>query len=155
MRGRKPKPTPLKILEGNPGKRPLNDREPQFRKGTPTPPAHLDAEAKAEWKRIVPHLAEVGMLALVDRAALAAYCANYSRWAQLEKDVHLEGESLVDAESGRSYTNPKLTALNKAQALMKAFMGDFGLTPSSRARIVAGGNADGPETVSGFARKRA
>ena len=27
-RGRKPKPTALKVLEGNPGKRPLNDREP-------------------------------------------------------------------------------------------------------------------------------
>ena len=27
-RGKKPKPTALKVLEGNPGKRPLNDREP-------------------------------------------------------------------------------------------------------------------------------
>ena len=28
MRGRKPKPTRLKQLEGNPGKRPINGREP-------------------------------------------------------------------------------------------------------------------------------
>ena len=32
-RGRKPKPTALKVLEGNPGKRPLNDREPVPPKG--------------------------------------------------------------------------------------------------------------------------
>jgi len=29
MRGRKPKPTARKRLEGNPGKRPLNRAEPQ------------------------------------------------------------------------------------------------------------------------------
>ena len=33
-RGRKPKPTALKVLEGNPGKRPLNDREPVPPKAT-------------------------------------------------------------------------------------------------------------------------
>jgi hypothetical protein len=29
MRGRKPKPTYLKLLNGNPGKRPLNEQEPK------------------------------------------------------------------------------------------------------------------------------
>lgn len=32
-RGRKPKPTAMKILEGNPGERPLNEREPIPPKG--------------------------------------------------------------------------------------------------------------------------
>ncbi|MEQ8198694.1 MAG: phage terminase small subunit P27 family, partial [Clostridiaceae bacterium] len=29
QRGRKPKPTAIKVLEGNPGKRPLNKNEPK------------------------------------------------------------------------------------------------------------------------------
>ena len=33
-RGRKPKPTALKVLEGNPGKRPLNENEPIPPKGS-------------------------------------------------------------------------------------------------------------------------
>ena len=54
-RGRKPKPTALKVLEGNPGKRPLNDREPVPPKGTLKCPAWLLPEAKKEWKRLADH----------------------------------------------------------------------------------------------------
>ena len=49
MRGRKPKPTLMKQLNGNPGKRPLNDREPVPPAGTPTPPDYLDDVARQEW----------------------------------------------------------------------------------------------------------
>ena len=55
MRGRKPKPTVLKLLDGNPGKRTINDREPARRQGIPEMPAGLERRsAKAEWNRIVP-----------------------------------------------------------------------------------------------------
>lgn len=46
MAGRKPKPTVVKILEGNPGKRKLNDKEPMPVKGMPTCPAWLMKEAQ-------------------------------------------------------------------------------------------------------------
>ena len=52
-RGRKPKPTALKALEGNPGKRPLNEHEPVPPKATLRCPAWLEAEAKKEWKRLI------------------------------------------------------------------------------------------------------
>ena len=45
-RGRKPKPTNLKVLEGNPGQRPLNDNEPKPGKKAPTCAAWLEPEAK-------------------------------------------------------------------------------------------------------------
>ena len=45
-RGRKPKPTALKVLEGNPGKRPLNDHEPIPPKGELKCPSWLLPEAK-------------------------------------------------------------------------------------------------------------
>ena len=40
MRGRPPKPTNLRVLEGNPGTRPLdvNEPKPRIRKRAPAPP---------------------------------------------------------------------------------------------------------------------
>jgi len=48
MRGRKPKPSRLRVIEGNPGKRALNTREPRPAVRIPTCPAHLSPSAKAE-----------------------------------------------------------------------------------------------------------
>ena len=53
MAGRKPKPTAVKKLEGNPGKRKLNDKEPMPVKGMPTCPAWLMSEAQADESYLV------------------------------------------------------------------------------------------------------
>ena len=45
-RGRKPKPTAMKELEGNPGKHPLNTSEPKPNKKAPACPKWLEPEAK-------------------------------------------------------------------------------------------------------------
>ena len=45
MPGPPPKPTKLKLLAGNPGKRPLNENEPEPEAVAPSVPAHLDDEA--------------------------------------------------------------------------------------------------------------
>ena len=71
MAGRKPKPTSLKVLEGNPGKRQLNPNEPKPDASIPKCPAWLSKEAKREWKRLVPFLEQAGLLTQVDRAAFA------------------------------------------------------------------------------------
>ena len=52
MAGRKPKPTAVKKLEGNPGKRKLNTKEPNPGKRMPDCPAWLLPEAKTEWIRL-------------------------------------------------------------------------------------------------------
>ena len=51
-RGRKPKPTAMKELEGNPGKHPLNTSEPKPNKKAPACPKWLEPEAKKEWRRL-------------------------------------------------------------------------------------------------------
>jgi len=50
--GRKRKPTVLKVLEGNPGKRPLNKNGPKPKPVAPKTPKHLNSVAKKEWKRV-------------------------------------------------------------------------------------------------------
>ena len=71
MRGRKPKPTLLKLREGNPGKRPINEHKPSPPDGMPACPDILDDEARAEWFRTTCVLKEMGLLSRADRAALA------------------------------------------------------------------------------------
>lgn len=68
-RGPAPKPTELKRLQGNPGKRRLNDSEPRPVATLPRCPSHLTGEAKAEWRRVARGLYEAGLLTQVDRAA--------------------------------------------------------------------------------------
>ena len=72
MRGRKPKPTLIRQLEGNPGKRPLNDREPIPPSGVPECPDILDDDGRAEWFRTAAVLSEMGLLSKADRSALVA-----------------------------------------------------------------------------------
>ena len=73
-RGPPPKPTRLKILAGNPGKRPLNDAEPVPAPGRPSCPAWVSKEGRAEWRRVTRELEALGLLARIDQATLACYC---------------------------------------------------------------------------------
>lgn len=50
MAGRKPKPTAVKKLEGNSGKRKLNIKEPVPAKGMPACPDWLMPEVKKKWR---------------------------------------------------------------------------------------------------------
>lgn len=135
MRGRKPKPTLTRRLEGNPGKRKLNKHEPVVPPGVPDCPDHLDDEAKAEWFRTAGVLHEMGLLTKADRAALAAYCTVYSRWVHAEAQVKKFGSIVKSPEKGFPMKSPYLTIADQALEAMRKFMVEFGLTPSSRSRI--------------------
>lgn len=141
MQGRPRKPTALKVLEGNPSKRPLNDYEPQPELAIPTMPKHLGKEAKREWKRIVPELQRLGLLTRVDRAALAAYAVSYGRWVQAEAELEKNG-SVVISPNGYPQQSPWLAISNKALDNMRRFISEFGLSPASRSRVSASPEAD-------------
>jgi phage terminase small subunit len=91
MPGPPPKPTALKLVQGNPGKRKLNRREPEFA-GAPLCPKWLTKLAKAEWNRIIGELSALDMLRSVDSSALAAYCKSYARCQSAEQIVDREGQ---------------------------------------------------------------
>jgi P27 family predicted phage terminase small subunit len=154
MRGRKPVPTPLKLLRGNPGKRPINGREPRPRAGAPACPPHLDAEAKAEWARVAPELEVCGVLTHLDRAALAAYCSAWSQVVTLEQKVQQFGEVLMNAAKGTAYRSPYAIALASARRQMLSFMSELGLTPAARSRIQLGGPAGDEDPAERFFRGR-
>jgi P27 family predicted phage terminase small subunit len=129
-------PTSIKLLRGNPGKRPLNGAEPKPRAKIPPCPAHLDDEAKREWRRTSRELANAGLITVVDRGALAAYCQSWSRWVEAETNLRKAG-MVVKTKNGHPMLNPFLTIANEAMRQMKAFLVEFGMTPSSRSRVHA------------------
>ena len=147
MRGRIPKPTALKIAEGNRGRRPLSlDREPKPPAAPKrmTAPKELTDSARAEWKRMAPVLAKMGILTEADLAALAGYCQAYGDFIDLTKRIKHDGRT-VRRGNGSLATNPVVMQRNQAAEQMKAFAVEFGFTPSSRARITMDRSEDEDE----------
>lgn len=134
MAGPPPKPTNLRILQGNPGKRPLPKGEPQPRVVAMTCPRWLLPEGKREWRRVAPELKRMGLATVVDRTALSAYCQAYARWRQAEEILSREG-LVFETASGYLAPRPEVAIAQKSMQLMKGFLTEFGFTPASRTRI--------------------
>ena len=132
MRGRKPKPTALKLAQGNVGKRRINASEPKPDLGIPSCPDHLALAARIEWDRITVELSKMGLLAQADRAAIAAYCAAYGRWVEAEKVC---SKGVVYKHGDLIKVNPAVRVANDAMLLMHKYLSEFGLSPASRCRI--------------------
>ena len=141
QRGRKPKPTAIKELEGNPGKRPLNDAEPKLVKKAPPCPKWLEPEAKKEWRRLSKQLEAIGVLTEVDQAAFASYCQAYARWKEAELFITQHG-SIFKTPSGYVQQVPQVSIAQQNLKIMQSFCSDFGLTPATRSRIIAGSGVE-------------
>lgn len=144
-RGPPPKPTALKQLTGNPGKRGLNEKEPVFASmNFVEAPDILDAVGKAEWARIYKQLDVNGLITVVDRAALAAYCMAYSRWVlcedalkkSMKKNTEHNGIA-IKGYRGSLVLNPLVRAADSAMELMLKSAAQFGMTPAARSNIQA------------------
>lgn len=121
----KPKPTNLKIIAGNPGKRALNDQEPVYSEGDLAAPEWLSDEATAIWERLAVNLEANGLLTQVNRDLLAVYC-----------------DLIADYRAKRAEGKmPPMAQVSR----MTSLAGEFGFTPSAASRIIAPkrGQADG------------
>ena len=123
MGGRRPEPTALRVLRGNPGKRGINHAEPQSGPLSPDCPDELtNPLARKEWDRVAPALIASGAVTVADRSTLIAYCQKWAEWLDASK---------------------KTTTRDKALTLMFRFAQDLGMTPSSRSRVHAVPTATG------------
>ena len=140
IRGRKPKPTALKVLEGNPGRRPLNKKEPKPTGSIPACPDWLEDDAKKEWERTGTVLEEMGMLTELDMTAFAGYCQSYARWKNAEEFITQHGD-MVRTPNGYLQQVPQVSIAQTNLKIMLKFCEQFGLTPAVRSRIVADSDA--------------
>jgi P27 family predicted phage terminase small subunit len=133
MRGRKPTPTTLKLLRGNPGKRALNMNEPKLTPELPQPPGFLQGVALEEWHRIAPLLHGAGLLTALDAEALAVGCQSYANFVEATEKIRERGTVVV--YEGRPMPNPYLRVMNAALQQWTRMLIEFGMTPSSRSRV--------------------
>lgn len=152
MKGRKPRPTHLKVIEGERNKDRINLDEPKFEPNVPTCPRHLSKEARREWRRLATGLFRMGMLTDVDRGVFAAYCQAWGRWVEAENEIaksgpvlravlrNKDGNVIKDEDGnpvpGGYYQNPFLAVANRAWSNMVKAAAEMGISPSSRSRIV-------------------
>jgi P27 family predicted phage terminase small subunit len=134
MRGRRRKPTRLKVLTGNPGKRPLNMDEPHPEAAIPECPAELGPVAQREWNPLVGDLAKLRLLTNLDCAALAAYCGAYALWAEATEAIQKYG-AMVKSPTGFPMQSPYVAVANRQAEIMMRIASEFGFTPASRSRI--------------------
>jgi P27 family predicted phage terminase small subunit len=121
-------------LKGNPGKKKVNGTEPVPSVGVVRPPADLKGEALAEWGRVVPELTRLGLVTVVDRAYLVAYCSAWATFEEARAAMQDHGP-LVTGRDGNLVKNPSAQVMRDAADLMIKFGSRFGLSPSDRTRL--------------------
>lgn len=176
-RGPMSKPTALKLIAGNPGKRSLNLADgvnPRIE--IPTPPKHLSATARKEWKRITPILEELGLISGLDIAALTIYCESYAALVDLQTARNAKvckrvdegmpyAEAVLDVSigvtpSGYQQQSVLVQLINSHRDQVHRYLAHFGLSPAARARVTPSnfvqqslpGIDPAPSQATGFAR---
>jgi P27 family predicted phage terminase small subunit len=151
-------PTHLRLLRGNPGKRPIKpEPEPAVPDKPPEPPNFLSDEAKNEWWRVAPELHALSLLTVLDVMPLAAYCQACADWIAAEQanavmaanDPETKGLT-VTGSAGTRLINPLVKIARCAAADMVRFAGEFGMTPRARSYLDAPGPRSGPSKFDGL-----
>lgn len=147
-RGPVQRPTVLRVLEGNPGKRPIRPHVQMQAKEIPDPPVFLSPRALEEWNRLAPGLFALKLLTDADVGVFSAYCQAYGRWQDAEtkllemreKDPQTFG-MLIKSSKGNPIANPLVYIASAAMRDAHRMALEFGMTPSARSRIDAEGQA--------------
>jgi P27 family predicted phage terminase small subunit len=141
MRGRKPLPSAIHDLNGNPSKLDMEARkaaEPKAPKGRPPLPKWLGIDGKKAWKEITSHLQGMGTLAISDGAAIAMIAQEWAIYREAMSKVNGpadENGGLIVTVNGQPQANPFLNVADKSYKRLVRLLVEFGLTPSSRSRI--------------------
>lgn len=146
QRGPKPKNPALKLLTGNPGKRPIQAgaaKTGRIRKGAPVRPAELTGEAAAEWDRLAPELDAAGSLAVTDRGILAAYCFAWADMLAARVEITRAGrwqEQAIQTATGKTLgakwvEHPAVKLLADASRRVKQLGDALGLNALARSRL--------------------
>lgn len=135
--GPKPKPTKLKQVQGNPGKRPLNKRQPKP-ETTPTKPWGLathNPQVSKLWDQYAPELERLGILTGLDVGALRLALQHYQFAIEAAADIRESGGLTRIDEKGIERKHPLLSTFAQNSELYRKWATEFGLTPSSRSRL--------------------
>lgn len=153
MAGRRPTPTALSLVKGNPGKRPVNKREPKPASTGHKPPPHLTDTGRAAWRRLVQLLEGMGVMTDADELALERLCDTYCEIQKFRSQLTVEGETYTTTGTA----GDKLIKAHPAQAMLadadrrfKSYLVEFGLTPAARSKVEVKRDGDESDPLQEF-----
>lgn len=148
--GRKNKPSALKLVQGNPGNRPINEDEPEpLLVYEPEPPETFNEMERAKWIDTARKLAECRVLTELDLDALEIYVRNWVSMHEAIADINERGK-LLQMPRGGVMWNPQWSQYKHSESVCRSIMAEFGMTPSTRTSVVAVGSAAGKNEWSEF-----
>lgn len=137
--GRRSKPTVFKVLSGTDQPCRRNDDEPQpdIPDSLQDPPDFLSKTAKAEWYSLGIKLHNAGLLTELDYSAFEKYCIAHGHLVDAE--TKMGDKFVVCGAKGGDIQNPLMGIINKCTEICHKFLSEFGMTPSSRAKVKVDG----------------
>ena len=149
--GRRPKPTALKLLQGNPGKRKLNELEPKPPEGESIPHEEVSRLAQKVWDEVGPICLYMGTLTPADVSSFATFCELEATRRVASKQKDAEGftpflmTTITDSagnEHPKVQEHPAIKLERNTAAALRPYYEKFGLEPVSRARLVVNKNEE-------------
>lgn len=146
-----PKPTELRMLQGNPGKRAINKDEPQLGRVLIKCPDRYDAKSyeREAWEMFAPVLYDMGVLTEADKGAVILLAEAWADYRNARDKLYvpdiLNGGLYYDptvectGDKGQTYvkTKAEVAITSDAWRRVQAILNNFGLTPSARTKVKA------------------
>lgn len=144
MKGPPPQPTNLRVMRGNPARRPLPEGEPEPPEGSVECPETVQGRARVFWKQHEPYLLAMRLLTVADIAMLAILCETEAEYWDARDDVRKRGIEIERKRYGKngqefwiSEANPSVKIASDAGKRLHRLKLEFGMSPSSRTRVKA------------------
>lgn len=134
MRGRKPTPTLLKAIAGNPGGRALRTDEPMPSGELDAPPADLTPSQQRIWREAIEN-SPPGLLKQLDASLLRIWVVAFDIHREASEHVARHGLIIKSPSKGVPMQNPYLPIINRQAGIMMKAAAEMGFSPSSRGRV--------------------
>lgn len=123
----------MKVVRGNPGRRPMTRNEPKPPGDLFEAPDWLTDRQKERWARLIAECPP-GLLKRADRDVAAAYVV-HTDGVQEASEGLAQSEMLVKTQKGDAAPNPYFRIRRQEALLMLRAAAELGLTPAARTRI--------------------
>ena len=150
MRGRKPVPSMLRELHGNPRKMPLPKHEPKPAGDLSEPPDWLTTDQKAGWAYAIAN-APIGLLKRIDRSVLVVWAVaeDLHRQVVIAQSkvgllIKVKTKATVKDDTALPMASPYLNVINQQAKTMLRAASELGFSPVSRPRIDVSPSAFAP-----------
>ena len=137
------KPSALKLVEGNAGKRAINSREPEpDLLNDLEPPKHLPEAVANVWRELAPKLRRAKVLTEMDTALLEMTCSALATY-RLTVEKTAGGKVMQrNDETGSVSLSPWTMLQSMAFKQSMAALQQWGATPAARSRVMIDPQSD-------------